>query len=430
MSTEGSNVGYAPDEFGRPPATLTRLRSRVRSTAAELVQPRLGVAPLEPGWAGPVIGLWAIGRAVNLAFLSVAFLASTTGGWTFGPDSRHAESFVNFLSGWDAERYGTIAMHGYPTTLPLDIHGAVQRNDWAFLPVFPFLERVLAQATGMPWQLAGVLISVGASAAATLVLYALLRHITSARASWWAVVLFSFGPLSFVFVLGYAESLFLLLIFAALLLAVRRRYAYIAPIGVVAAFTRPGAVALALALGIILVGRWMLRTRDPLSRSEVAGLVTSGLLTASAGLMWPVIADAATGQSGAYVHTEMAWWVPYLGHRDFIALAPSLVMGWTWLGAVGVAVVMGVVAMTFRWILSRPVRGLGLEVIAFALSYTLYLFVVFLPTQSLPRLVLPLSPLLADSRLSQSPRRRHWSVAASVAMQAAAIYLLWTLGNP
>jgi hypothetical protein len=282
----------------------------------------------------------------------------------------------------------------------------------------------------MPWQLAGVLISVGASGAATVVLYALLRRVTSRRASWWAVVLFSFGPLSFVFVLGYAESLFLLLIFSALLLAVCRRYLAIAPIGVLAAFTRPGALALALALGILLTARWMLRAQDPIPRSQVTGLVVSGLLTAGAGLMWPVIADAATGEPAAYVQTEMAWWVPYLGHGEFIPLTPCLVMAWRWLGPVGIAAVLGVVVMVIRWILSKHVRSLGLEVVAFALSYTLYLFVVFLPTQSLPRLLLPLSPLLADGRLSQSRRRQGWSVTVSIALQALAVYLLWTIGNP
>lgn len=173
----------------------------------------------------------------------------------------------------------------------------------------------------------------------------------------------------------------------------------------------------------------MLRAQDPLPRAEVVGLIISGGTTAAAGLMWPIIADAVTGESGAYVRTEMAWWVPYLGHGDFILLAPCLAMGWTWLGAAGVVVVIGVVVMVFRWILSRPVRRLGLEVGAFALSYTLYLFGVFLPTQSLPRLVLPLSPLLADPRLSQSPRRRRWSLMISIGMQAAAVYLLWTIGN-
>jgi hypothetical protein len=44
--------------------------------------------------------------------------------------------------------------------------------------------------------------------------------------------------------------------------------------------------------------------------------------------------------------------------------------------------------------------------------------------------VLPLSPLLADSRLSKTVRRRSWSLAVSIGLQAVAVYLLWTIGNP
>jgi hypothetical protein len=174
----------------------------------------------------------------------------------------------------------------------------------------------------------------------------------------------------------------------------------------------------------------MLRAHDPLPRSQVTGLAVAGLSTAAAGLMWPVIADAATGMPGAYVQTEMSWWVPFLGEGPFLPLTPGLVMGWTWLGPFGVVLAVGALVLMFRWLFSRPGRRLGLEVIAFALSYTLYLFAVFLPTQSLIRLVLPLSPLLADSRLSRTSARRRWSLAISIALQALAVYLLWTIGNP
>src|SRR6478609_4709833 len=258
----------------------------MESTAADLVGVRAGVTPLERGWVLPVALVWFAGRAINLTLLSLAYAASRLGHWPFGPEGAQATSFVDFLSGWDADRYGTIASQGYPLVLPLDAQGAITLNNWAFLPAFPFLERVLASATGVSWQLAGVLISVLASGAATVVLYALLRHVTTERASWWAVVLFSLGPLSFVFVLGYAESLFLLLVFAVLL-AVRRRYLLIAPLGVLAAFTRPGALALALGLGILLLGRLLARRRDPISASDIVALVVSGLATAFAGLMWP-----------------------------------------------------------------------------------------------------------------------------------------------
>ncbi|MFH8252393.1 hypothetical protein ACH3VR_18650 [Microbacterium sp. B2969] len=422
-------VPVATDERGQIPTTLTRWRSGLLSTVTELLRPRSHVTPLEPGWALPVVLIWIAGRALNLALLYVAFAVSKLGGWS-GPDQQQVTTFLNFLSGWDAARYGAIAGQGYPLALPFDAQGSVEPNDWAFLPVFPFLERALASATGAPWQLAGVVVSTSASAAACLALYALLRHVVGRDQAWWAVVLFSLGPLSIVFVLGYAESLFLFLVFSALLLAVRRRYLLIAPLGVVAAFTRPGAVALALALGILLLGRWMLRAEDPLTRSEAIGLIVSGSATAVAGIMWPIIAGLTTGAPDAYVQTEMAWWVPILGGEEPVPLTPGLVMGWRWLGPLGVAIVLGVIVTAFRWMLSRPVRALGLEIVGFVMSYTLYLFVVFLPTQAIARLLLPLAPLLADDRLSRTRRRRVCAVAACIVLQAGAVILLWTIGNP
>lgn len=418
------------DEIRVRSSTLSRLRSRMTAAAADLLAPHTGVTPLERGWVLPIALVWFAGRAVNLALLALAYAASRLGHWPFGPDGAQATTFVNFLSGWDAARYGAIASWGYPLTLPMDDQGGVALNNWAFLPAFPFFERVLASATGVSWQLAGVLISVMASGAATVVLYALLRHVTTERAAWWAVVLFSLGPLSFVFVLGYAESLFLLCVFSALLLAVRRRYLLIAPVGILAAFTRPGALALALSLGILLLGRLLNRRRDPMPAAEIVALVASGLSIAIAGLMWPVIADAVTGVPGAYVQTEMAWWVPFLGEGHLIPFVPGIVMGWTWLGPLGVLLALALLAAVLWWIVSRPVRRLGLEVVGFALSYALFLFAVFLPTQSLARLLMPLAPLLAEERLSRTHRSRVWSLSISLVLQAVAVLLLWTLGNP
>jgi hypothetical protein len=424
----GSRAGSG--DLADIPDTVSPWRTRLRSAADDLLHARAPGRALDREWVLPVLVVWACGRAVNVLFLYAAFAVSRLTGWAFGTDGVPARTFVDFLSGWDAHWYGTIAASGYPTSLPLDLYGNVELNNWAFLPVFPFLERFLSDVFHAPWQLGGIFISLAASCGACLVLAALLRTVAAPGAAWWAVVLFSFGPVSYVLMLGYAESIFLLLTFSALLLAVRRRYFLIAPLGVLASFTRPGALALALTLAIILVGRWMRRAHDPLSPREAAGLVFSGLATAVAGLTWPFVAAAVTGDPAAYVHTETAWWVPFLHTTDAVPFMPGLLLGWVWLGPLGVAIVLGVVAATFRWMLSRRTRGLGLEVIGFAFSYTLYLFIVFLPTQSVPRLVLPLTPLLADGRLSETRRRRVWSLSISLVLQAGAVLLLWVIGNP
>ncbi|WP_344097450.1 hypothetical protein [Microbacterium deminutum] len=386
--------------------------------------------PLEPGILRRVLGMWALGRIFSLALLGCWYVVSRGARWNFGPYPMPVTSYMDFLAGWDADRYGAIAEYGYPQAIPVDASGDVMPNNWAFLPVFPMLERALAAAAGMPWQIAGVVISIAASAGATVMLFLLVRRVASGRQAWWAAVLFTFGPLSFVFSLAYAESLFLLLLFSALLLAVLRRYAWITPIGVVAGFTRPGVVALALGLAVVFAVRWMRRRHDPFRIREMAGLGAAVVTTAIAGFAWPFIADAVTGLGNVYVRTETAWWIPFVGDGAFVPLTPWFRFAITYAGPIGAILVVLVIAAFAWWVSSRPVRRLGIEVVAFAAAYGIYLFAVFLPQQSILRLVMPLSPLLGDERLSATPRRRRWLLATCLALQAVAVFLLWTIGYP
>ncbi|KRA22330.1 hypothetical protein ASD65_17760 [Microbacterium sp. Root61] len=402
----------------------------LHETAVRVSGRREGVAPIEPGTLGRVLVLWAGARALSLLLLWVAYQASRLGAWGFGPDRLPVTTFLNFLADWDAARYGRIADSGYPVSLPMNVAGVIQPNDWAFLPVFPALERGTAEVLGVSWQAAGVALSILASAGATVLLFVLLRRVTTPHSAWWAVVLFSVGPLSFVFVLAYAESLFLALVFACLLLAVDRRYAWIAPIGVVAAFTRPGAVALALGLALLFVVRWLRRAEDPFPLGQRIGLVASGLTLAVAGVAWAPIVEAVTGTTNAYVRTEMAWWVPFIGSAEFVPLTPWFRLAGTYLGVVGIAIVLAIAVAFVLWLRSRHVRRLGIEITAFAASYGLYIFAVFMPQQSIFRLLLPLSPLLADDRLHSSARRRRWVVGTAVGLQAVGVLLLWTIGWP
>lgn len=424
------------DTTARPRAiggVRARLRTAAHSLHTLLVQlptPHRDVEPIAPGTIPRVLLLWGAGRALNLALLWIFYQIARLSGWGFGPDQNPITTFLNFLSDWDGARYGRISQVGYPPSLPMNVAGVIQPNDWAFLPVFPALERGLSDLLGISWQLAGVAISIAASAGATVLLFILLRKVTAARASWWAIVLFTLSPLSFIFVLAYAESLYLLLLFAALILAVDRRYGWIAPIGLIAAFTRPGVLALSLGLGILFIVRYVRRKIDPFPPRQIAGLVVSGLVMAIAGLAWQYIAEAVTGTAHAYVRTETAWWIPFIGPGDFVPMTPWFRLFGTYLGYLGVLFVLGLMVGFVVWMRSPQIRRLGIEVVGFAASYGLYLFAVFLPQQSVFRLLLPLAPLLADERLSSTGLRRRLGVGVCVVGQIVAILLLWTIGWP
>ena len=75
-------------------------------------------------------------------------------------------------------------------------------------------------------------------------------------------------------------------------------------------------------------------------------------------------------------------------------------------------------------------KALGIEVTAYAASYALYLFAVFLPQQSLFRLLLPLSPLAGAPGLTRNVRARSIVLAVCVVLQPVALLLLWFLGYP
>ncbi len=114
----------------------------------------------------------------------------------------------------------------------------------------------------------------------------------------------------------------------------------------------------------------------------------------------------------------------------FVPFSPFfLLYGHLW-GIWGVIAVVLVGAAVIFWLTRRSMRVYGADLWTFATGYIAYLFAVFLPTQSLLRMLLPLSPLLGHPALSRTRRRRIISLAVSVALQPVSIYLLWVIYPP
>jgi hypothetical protein len=267
-----------------------------------------------------VLVLYALSRLVSSAWLGGLFSLATSQGWAFA-SHRADPSFASFSGSWDASFYRTIAQEGYPTELPLDDGGHVLPNPWAFLPVFPGLVRGVAAVLGIDlagnaFFAIGLVVAVVAGGGATVLLHRVVLETAGPQSALWAAALFCFGPLSFVLQVAYAESTMLMLTFGALLAMIRRRYLVMVPLGVVAAFTRPGVLALALALAVTAVVR-LRREGRAFRRRERVSVVVAGLVISAAGLAWPVVADHVTGRSGAYLDTELSWWVGFVGRQHF-----------------------------------------------------------------------------------------------------------------
>jgi hypothetical protein len=411
--------------------TASSLRPAVRRRRAP------DLASWLPAHWSTVLTVYLASRVFSLVLLAVVWEVGRLAGFEFRTPGAEL-SLLDFTTSWDADRYRTIALQGYPSVLPTDAAGNVLPNEWAFLPVFPTLCHLLMVATGMPFSGAALLLSTVSGAGAALVLYRLVADALGHRGAVWAVLLLCFGPLGFLFSVGYAEGLMLLTLFGGVLAMQRRRYGLVLACGVVAAFTRPGALALALALAVHLVVRW--RTERPagssawpwrvLPRRDLVQIVTAGVAVAAAGLAWPVVAHLATGQHDAYLQTEMAWWVDYVGRPGFVPLTPWFLLAGRWLGIGGIGIVLALIVLAVVWFTRRSTLRLGHETVAFTASFALYLVAVFLPQQSLFRLLLPLTPLLGAPAVSERPVVRRTLLVGGIVLQPVAVVLLWLFVAP
>ncbi|QAY74958.1 hypothetical protein ET445_09710 [Agromyces protaetiae] len=371
-----------------------------------------------PWWAR-VILIFAGARAITTVFLLVFAAGQAPNAWT--GDGR--PGLFEFSNLWDARWYQSIAGNGYPADLPRNDQGHVTENAWAFLPVYPAIVRVVS-ALGIPWDIASVLVSLAAGLGAALVFHRLMSKFLAPDRAMFAVVLFCVAPVSPIMQFGYAESLGFLWIALALLLLVDRRYGWLVPVMLAWAFTRPGMLAFALALGLHWLVRFLRRKREPFAAADrwlVAGVTAFAVVV---GFAWPAIAWYFTGESGAYTETELAWRSSYVGYGELLPFTPWFqgARWWftVWFGGAGLdaqllaglaSVAVGLVALGFGAALFLPaVRRLGTDIRLWLASYGLYLLAVFFPQSSTFRLLAPLFPLVGALAV---PRARwyRWSIA-------------------
>src|SRR5690606_6486657 len=119
---------------------------------------------------------------------------------------------------WDSARYADIAQNGYG---PDDGEPRIIRG---FFPLYPLVMRLFVAITPLPsntegYVKAGPWVSQIAFLVAVVLLARLVVRAHGPSIARTACLLFSISPLSFFFSAGYSESLFLVLVIAAFLLA-------------------------------------------------------------------------------------------------------------------------------------------------------------------------------------------------------------------
>lgn len=353
--------------------------------------------------------------AVRIAVIYVAARLVTT--WFFllgtafaqhSPTARHRQPWDLVLA-WDAQWYWLIAVSGYPSELPVDQSGTVGENAWAFMPVYPWVAQLVGRLFGS-WGAGALIVSLVAGYLASLVLYRMLRPRIGEGTASWAIVFFACGPLAALFQIGYAEALFLLLLFLALDCMVRRNYGWLYLLIPVMAFTRPGILAFALFIGLFGIWRLTQRHTDPLSGAEVTHILALGALATATGFAWQVIVEVATGHPNAYLETELAWrraWMP----EEFSGFSPfhGFIAGAAWWAEiaglpswVGYLVLVILTSAVVLMLFLPAVRRLGMPIRLWVASYLLYLLAVFFPQSSTLRLLAPVSPLFGALAVPKS----------------------------
>lgn len=382
--------------------------------------------------AARIAVLYVLARFATTGFFFAAAAAS-------GPGSRFGESpsLGALAVGWDAQWYWFVAVHGYPATLPLTESGQVAENQWAFMPVYAYL----AEWVGLPlgsWGAGAVLISLVAGFLSCLVLHRMLRSRIGDAAALWAVVFFACSPLAALFQVGYAESLFLLWLFLALLVVQERRYAWLYLLIPLMGYTRPGVLAFGLFLGLHGIHRWVTRRTEPLPVRQIVHIVIGGALSVVVGFSWQIIAGIVTSDPGSYLATELAWRRNWVGEEDaaFVPFDGFVRAAAFWFETWGAGAIVGyvalgliVAALAALLVFEPHVRRLGADLRLWSASYLVYLLLVFFPQSSIFRLLVPISPLWGAVAVPRSTWWRGGVLAACLAGQWWWIHNMYALGN-
>ncbi len=211
---------------------------------------------------------WLTGRAVVLAALAMAkFEISHL-------DIRNSKAIADAHAGlwsWDAGWYSDLAAHGYH---------AVGTQGLRFFPLLPLVAGALHHVTFLPVDAVTGLISNLSALAATMALYLLARKefgdAGPARSAAWLINLV---PAAFVMVMGYSDSLLILLSVMCFSCLRQQRWLFAAALGFLAGTARPiGCLLLIPALCEAMVGMRASAWGERVSRAVAVLAPAAGLL--------------------------------------------------------------------------------------------------------------------------------------------------------
>ncbi|OKK14616.1 hypothetical protein AMK16_30610 [Streptomyces sp. CB00455] len=358
--------------------------------------------------AAPALAAFAAVRLLGLAVLAAWGAAAGSSPHTL------------LSARWDSLWYARIAAEGYGYEIALpngDIH-----SNLAFFPLLPWLERLVAAATGLAYGSAGLVVSAMAGLAAAWGIFAVADLLHGRRAGVLAVAVWAALPVGIVQSMAYSESLFTASAAWALYGALRGRWLTAGLLAAAAGLTRPVGAAVVAAVWVAAVQAW--RGGERSWRPVVGALLAP--VGAGAYVLW-VGARTGGGLLG-YLDVQGGWGNGFDGGLAFARFiggrlaSPVFAAG---LGLIaGVALVLWLYGQCVRQRQPAPLLVYGGIVVALALCASGYF-------GSKPRLLLPAFPLVLPVAVALA--RWRWRRAALVlgaAALASALYgALWLNGS-
>jgi hypothetical protein len=384
---------------------------------------------IEPA-ASPALGIFLWSRAAIWIAAIFAFF--------FFEPNRHPDAdrwdtarlhdlgyFTDIWARWDSDFFLRIAQDGY------------DEASAAFHPLYPALVAALGRVFFGHYVLAGVVVSLLAALGSFVLLHRIAEERLGVEGARRTVLYLAVFPMALFLQAVYSESLFLLLVLGAFVLAERGRFTAAGIVAGLAILTRAAGLALLPALALLA---WRHRER----LRALAGVA----LALPVAAVYPLVLWQQVGDPWAFADAQDRW------HRSFSAAGPlgglweGLVAGWRGLEQFVVGHGTDVSGVSPMHAAAENVQALvflvlfvALAVVAwrrFGAPYGLFAVVSVAiplsypssrwPLLSLPRFGLVIFPLfLALAALTAGRPRTHTAVVACSALLLGVAVVQWAL---
>lgn len=276
-------TGFEPTRAARP----SRRRRAEPADSIRRVRLRERVEP----WVEPVL--------VPVGFVAASAIAHLLVAWTQNKTLSSPVPTVHLLAKWDGGIYLQLALHGYPSKIPMR-NGHYLGSTLGFYPLYPLVVR--AVYTLSPWNIltSGLIVALTFTVAATLTFWQLTARLVDRSVANRSVALLLFAPGAVVLSMTYSEPLFLLLACGCLWALGERRWVLAGSSAFLACIARPNGIALVAACAVAAV--------IAIRRQREWRALSAPLLSVAGLAVLPIYDRFHTGDALAYWRTQHDAW--------------------------------------------------------------------------------------------------------------------------